>query len=90
MESYLQKFIAPRPSDVHYHKSDFEVYECQRPSCKAKRLVSTSVEDLHSSLSHYTVKDEPVLFFALNIVKRRGEKTKANMIAAKLKKLNSK
>jgi hypothetical protein len=57
---------------------------------KARSLVSTSVDDLRSSLQFYEGdKPEDVLIVkhGLQICERRGEKTKAKMLASKLRKM---
>lgn len=57
-------------------------------SQRARDLVGTSVQDLQSSLSHYTTRDDlPVLRTALLIVNRRGEKTMALHLKRKIKRL---
>lgn len=57
---------------------------------KASYLVNTSVEDMRSSLYCALANGEPisqlVLIESLNLVKRRVEKTKANIIKLYLRK----
>lgn len=50
-------------------------------------LINTSVDDLQSSLYAYSVQDLNVLRKAYARVKRRGEKTKAKVLASKIRKL---
>jgi len=57
---------------------------------RARDLVSTSVQDLQSSLGHYTyldIKDIETVRAGFAICKRRGEKTKATILRRKLKKM---
>lgn len=57
---------------------------------RARDLVSTSVEDMNSSLNFYQF-DEPtdveIIMLALKIVTRRGEKTKVKILERKIKKM---
>jgi len=57
---------------------------------KADYLVNTSVEDMRSTLqcalANRTPISQLVLIEALNLVKRRGEKTKANILKSYLRK----
>lgn len=53
----------------------------------ASNLVNTSVEDMQSGLWNYGAEDLTTLREALKIATRRGEKTKAKILAAKIKKL---
>ena len=48
-------------------------------------LINTSVDDMQSGLWSYNNLD--VLRAALRTVKRRGEKTKAKILASKIRKL---
>ena len=50
-------------------------------------LVNTSVDDMSSSLWNYQWRDLPILRRALEIVKRRGEKTKVKALTAKINML---
>jgi len=57
---------------------------------RAQGLVSTSVDDLHSSLPYYQGIDPfdvETIKHGLKICQRRGEKTKATMLRRKLKKM---
>jgi len=57
---------------------------------RARHLVSTSVDDLRSSLPYYTSESEnniQIIEFGLEICNHRGEKTKAKMLSAKLRKM---
>ena len=57
---------------------------------RARSLVSTSVDNLHSSLWFYDAHDEfdvATIREGLKICERRGEKTKATMLRRKLKKM---
>lgn len=68
--------------------TDLELSPVKTLSKRAQDLVSTSVEDMTSSLYFYTNdEDRFVLELALRIVNRRGEKTKAAMLRSKLKKI---
>jgi len=53
---------------------------------EAMKLISTSVEDMQSSLgcNNYSVA---VLHWANHFAARRGERTKANILARKIKKI---
>jgi len=56
----------------------------------ALSLVSTSVQDLQSSLPYFvgtSPKSMQVIEFALAICARRGEKTKAKILGRKLRKM---
>jgi hypothetical protein len=56
----------------------------------ALSLVSTSVDDMQSSLPYFESKSQKsiqILEFALAICQRRGEKTKATLLARKLRKM---
>jgi len=56
----------------------------------ARDLVSTSVDDLQSSLWFYDGKSRvhaQIIEHALRICERRGEKTKARLLKSKLNKL---
>lgn len=60
------------------------------PFLRAGDLVSTSVEDLQSSLYFYDAKiqsDIETIRYGLRICERRGEKTKATMLRRKLKRM---
>lgn len=55
---------------------------------RAQDLVSTSVQDLQSSLPHYSRErqsDVEVICYAVRLCERRGEKTKATLLRRKLK-----
>lgn len=52
---------------------------------QAKRMISTSCDDLKCSLSYD--KDIDLLRIALSLVEERGEKTKANLIRSRIRKL---
>jgi hypothetical protein len=57
---------------------------------RAMDLVSTSVDDLHSSLPYLKSEiedDIQVVEFGYQICNRRGEKTKAKMLGAKLRNM---
>ena len=54
---------------------------------RINNLVYTSVEDLKSSLTHYTVKDMDALREALTLAGSHGMKTKAMLIRRKIWKL---
>jgi hypothetical protein len=67
----------------HTHSPD--AYSCTHPDCRAQRLVSTSVDDLRSSLSSYRgIDDLLILQIALRKVQIRKEKTKAKLIEASI------
>ncbi len=60
------------------------------PQTRARNLVSTSVDDLRSSLYFYqwNIKsDVETIRLGLLICEKRGEKTKAVMLRRKLKKM---
>lgn len=60
---------------------------------RAQDLVSTSVEDLQSSLPHYSAKsqfDIEVIRYGLKLCERRGETTKVTLLKRKLKKMEAK
>ena len=60
------------------------------PQTQARNLVSTSVDDLRSSLYFYqwSIKsDVETIRLGLLICEQRGEKTKAVMLRRKLKKM---
>ena len=60
------------------------------PFKRAQDLVSTSVDDLHSSLPHYQSSEQSdveTIRYGLRICERRKEKTKATMLRRKLKKM---
>lgn len=66
-------------------------YECSHPQCRAGKLISTSVEDLRSSLLYYTTEEDlKVLEIALSSCRRGKYKTKAKMIEAHIKRLGRK
>jgi len=50
-------------------------------------LINTSVQDMQSGLSSWGVEDLPLLREGLEIVTKRGEKTKAKVLSAKIKRL---
>ena len=50
-------------------------------------LVNTSVDDMESGLWQYGRKDLDLLQKAFLLVRRRGEKTKAKILARKIKAL---
>lgn len=59
---------------------------------RAQDLVSTSVEDLQSSLPHYSSEfqaDIEVVRYGLQLCERRGERTKAAILKRKLKKMEA-
>jgi len=60
------------------------------PFTRVQSLVNTSVDDMHSSLNFYQSNiqsDVETIRYALQIVARRKEKTKATMLRRKLKKM---
>jgi len=57
---------------------------------RAQDLVGTSVQDMESSLWHYSTRDDLlVLRAALKIVKRRKETTKAKILARWIKNVEA-
>lgn len=50
-------------------------------------LINTSVDDMKCSLSFHGVEDLAMLRAAYKTVMRRGEKTKAKLLIAKIRKL---
>ena len=53
----------------------------------ASYLINTSVQDMQSGLWGYDKSSLAVLRYAHKLTVRRGEKTKANILAAHIKKL---
>lgn len=55
---------------------------------RARNLVSTSVQDMQSGLSHYWSREDlRILSVGLIIVRNRGEKTKVSILERKIKKI---
>ena len=55
---------------------------------KASELINTSVQDMQSGLWHYTTEEDlAVLRVAYIMARRRNEKTKARILASKIKRL---
>ena len=54
---------------------------------RVSSLINTSVEDMQSGLWGYGVDDLEMLRLAQQVVEKRGEKTKAKILSAKIRKL---
>jgi len=71
---------------VHDHSSYFS---CRHPNCRAKRLISASVDDLRSSLTHYGEQDLDTLRAALVMAGNRQAKTMAKLLESKINQLSN-
>jgi hypothetical protein len=68
-------------------KGDLNTMTAQTLRERVDWLTNTSVDDMRSSLDGYGLDDLAVLHASYKRCKRRGEKTKAKILASKIKQL---